>query len=274
MTCSVKLLAYSQNPLTHVPLATFELRYWRAIHAELMTHRVFSRNAGSSRAIPVETFLEQVWHDPAGPIHWGVNQKGMQARAELVGWRRALAGGLWRTAAKAACGFAWCLMKLNVHKQVTNRLLEPFQYISVVLSSTEWDNFFELRCHKDAQPEIQELANAIRVELTFNQPIELQPGQWHLPYILLEEIEVWGGLADPSGVLRKASAARCARASYMTHGTDRIDIDKDLGLFRRLVGSRPLHASPTEHQATPVGDSFNRNFYGWRQQRVDIETGL
>ena len=64
-------------------ITTFKLRYWRGIHAEFMTHRVFSRNAGSSRARPSQAIIDQVRNDPWGPLEWGVNKPGMQAEEEV-----------------------------------------------------------------------------------------------------------------------------------------------------------------------------------------------
>lgn len=263
------VIADSMN--THgVRLTTLSLRYWRAIHAEVMTHRAFSRNAGSSRATPVKTMLKQVWSDPAGPLHWGVNQPGMQARAELVGWRRAIAAGVWRLAAKATCGFAWALMKLNVHKQVANRLLEPFQYINVLVTATDWDNFFELRDHPDAQPEIQHLAEQMRAAMRVSFPAILQPGEWHLPYVTNDDRKQYD-----SEVLIKLSTARNARVSYMTFEGRKPNPKRDIGLHDRLVVSRPIHASPAEHVARAMdNDMYVRNFRGFVQYRVYLEQEL
>lgn len=258
---------------TGPPIYTLQLRYWRAIHAEFMTHRDFSRNASSSRAIPVKKMLAQVWNDPAGPIHWGANQAGMQARAQLVGWRRAVAGGLWRLAGKVMCGFAWGMMKIGLHKQVANRLLEPWQYINVVVTSTKWKNFFDLRCHPDAQPEFQELAEAIREKISswkgHEQP--LKPGQWHLPYADTEQ----GATADRL----RLSGARCAAVSYMTVDGVPMTVAKAEEVFQKLMGGSPFHASPFEHQAqfNPTGSShcpMSRNFDAcWWQHRALIEQG-
>jgi hypothetical protein len=52
-------------------LITLQLRYPRFIHSEFMTHRAFSRNASSSRAIPVERLIQDVIDDPAMPVYWG-----------------------------------------------------------------------------------------------------------------------------------------------------------------------------------------------------------
>ena len=266
MTAQVKIIAHSISP-TGQEIVTFQLRYWRAIHAELMTHRVFSRNASSSRAIPVATVLKQVWNDPAGPIHWGANQAGMQAKQEVSGWRRSAARLAWKLSAKAASAFAYLMMKIGLHKQVANRILEPFQYISVVLTTTELDNWFELRDHPDAQPEIHELAGLMKEELVKSSPRRLGMSEWHLPYITNEELETFD-IVD----LLKMSCARCARVSYLTHDGKVPNFRKDFELFDRLVGSRPLHASPTEHQATPSGDNqFHKNFRGWVQFRKFVE---
>ncbi len=237
-----------------------------------MTHRVFSRNASSSRAIPVKKVLAQVWNDPAGPIHWGVNQAGMQARAQLVGWRRAVAGALWRTAGKVMCGFTWGMMKLGLHKQVANRLLEPWQYINVVVTSTDWANFFELRCHADAQPEFQELAYRIDDCISVWRGAEqvLRPGEWHLPYATGQEGE--GRSLDDR---LKLSAACCAGTSYKTVDGAPMTSEKANEVFDKLMGGRPFHASPFEHQAqfsAAGAQHMSRNFNQyWWQHRSLIE---
>lgn len=268
MACEVKMILASTSSFPGLSIYTLQLRYWRAIHGELMTHRVFSRNAGSSRATPVKKVLAQVWNDPAGPIHWGVNQAGMQARAELVGWKRAAAGALWRTAGKVMCGFAWTMMKLGLHKQVANRILEPWQYINTVVTSTEWDNFFKLRCHPDAQPEFQELAMKIMEVIEMASPQQLQSGEWHLPYLLFHET----GLRDSLQAKLKLSSARCARVSIEPFDGD-ASHEKEFARHDLLVGSEPIHASPTEHQAQCTGDdAWHANFRGFRQYRSFIET--
>ena len=266
MTAQVKIITHSISP-TGQEIVTFQLRYWRAIHAELMTHRVFSRNASSSRAIPVAKVVEQVRNDPAGPIHWGKNQPGMQANEQLTGAELEFAKYQWRSAAMEAASMAEAMMQQGLHKQVANRILEPFQYISVVLTTTELDNWFELRDHPDAQPEIRDLANRMKTELVKSSPRLLGMGEWHLPYITDSELETFD-IVD----LLKMSCARCARVSYLTHDGKVPDFRKDFELFDRLVGSRPLHASPTEHQATPSGDKqFHKNFRGWVQFRKFVE---
>jgi hypothetical protein len=241
-------------------LTSFELEYHRYIHSEVMTHRVFSRNAASSRAIPVSATISQVWDNPATPTHWGRNQPGMQAKKELYGLRRWTAIKLWKTAAKITASIAYLMTKAGMHKQVTNRILEPFVLIKVVLSATEFDNFFELRDHHDAQPEIQELARKMKAALALSTPNRLQYDEWHTPY------------ADPSLSIEdrlKVSASCCAQVSYRKLDES---LDKAIMVYDRLVRSKPLHASPFEHQATPstLKDS-EANFKGWMQYRKDIE---
>lgn len=256
-------------------ITTFQLRYWRAIHAEVMTHRVFSRNASSSRAIPVKTMLKQVWNDPAGPIHWGTNRPGMQATVELTGIKKAVAKWLWRTAGKVACVFAWSAMKIGLHKQVANRLLEPWQYIHVVLTATDFDNWEQLRIHPDAQPEIQALATSMRHARRLSTPTYLEDGQWHLPYVSYEDYtHLTGDRKHRIDILKQVSAARCCRVSYLKHDGTAATIDEDLDLCRKLAKSNPIHASPFEHIATPslinVRGGWG-NFNGWHQYRKDIE---
>jgi hypothetical protein len=256
-------------------LWSLQLQYPRFIHSELMTHRVFSRSASSSRAIPVKKMLSQVWNEPAEPVHWGRNQPGMQANEQLTGWRLWLAQKLWRGAAKTVCGFVYVIDKLGGHKQWANRLLEPWQYIHVIVTTTEWDNFDSLRLHRDAQPEMRKLAEVIkfargmfqaegRIAKRGNSIAERDT--WHLPYVSeLERYDNTLTLADHQAM----STARCARVSYLLHDGAKPDLQKDLELYERLLNSKPEHASPAEHPAR-VGrnsEQFYYNLKGWTSLR-------
>lgn len=255
----VKVIADSINAAGN-RLTTLALQYPRFIHSELMTHRVFSRNAMSSRAVPVAKMLAQVREAPAMPVHWGANQPGMQASFEVA--ELAAAQKLWINAANSAANWAEEMMELGLHKQVANRILEPFQWMRTIVTATEFGNFFELRTHKDADPNIKLLADMMEEGQDCSTPKLLKPGEWHLPYITDDDRQVLSSTED----LCKISAARCARVSYLTHDGASPDIEKDLQLFDRLAGARPLHASPLEHQGTP-GETNTGNFKGWTQFR-------
>lgn len=270
---SAIIIADSISP-EGIRLTTFQLQYWRPIHSELMTHRVFSRNAGSSRARPSQAIIDQVRNDPWGPIHWGKNQAGMQANQELHPIEIEAAQIQWLKAARSTANYAEQLTGLHAHKQIVNRLLEPFTYIDVVVTATDFANWFALRDHKDAQPEIRELAQLMREVYDHSEPKVLLPGQWHLPYITQEDIVAAHSMIDPLAppthpwfglgaldLLRRASAARCARVSYKLHDGSNTNFIKDLELFERLLVSQPLHASPAEHQATPDSKDEHGN---WR----------
>jgi thymidylate synthase ThyX len=271
----VKIIADSISEGTR--LTTLQLIYPRFFHSEFMTHRVFSRNASSSRAIPIAKMIEQVRTNPAMPIHWGKNQPGMQAKEEVA--NDALAKTVWLAAANRAAEHAEIMNELGLHKQVVNRILEPFQLIHVVVTATEWRNFFELRDHEDAQPEIRDLAHKIRVSMEQHTPREIiqeiipmdaklaDINYWHLPYIND------GEFTDPF-LAARCSAARCARVSYMKHDGTIPSIEEDLKLYDRLINSYPMHASPVEHQAIPsVNARFHKNFFGWIQFRELLEKG-
>jgi len=294
--CTVKVVADSRAMNLSGPrLVTVQLRYWRAIHSELMTHRQLSRNASSSRAIPVAKMLEQVRTDTAGPIHWGAHQRGMQAWSECVepvvleeyeefdnpsdqplhlcGEVSYTAKEAWQQAAYRAAEVAEAYMLAGYHKQLVNRLLEPFQYISVIVSATEWGNWFALRDHKDAQPEIADLARTMKLAMNASTPVlrgskRDDPNSWHLPYVLDTERKLYR-----IDVLQALSTARCARVSYLTHDGAEPSAEKDLELYDKLVGSEPLHASPTEHQGVPAAHAKDccKNFVGWHQYRADVE---
>lgn len=247
-----------------VRITTFQLRYWRPIHSELMTHRVFSRNAGSSRARPSAKIIEQVRNEPWGPIHWGANQAGMQAHTELEGDALKEAQYHWKLAAYNASLSAEEMLKHGTHKQIVNRLLEPFTYIDVLVTATDFANWFALRDHPDAQPEIQELARLMKQAYQDSAPNPVHPGEWHLPYITDEDwtAAYWhckkGRITrdEPSyneklEIVRKVSVARCARVSYKAFDGNVAPLEENLKLFERLLVSQPLHASPAEHQAMP-----------------------
>ena len=275
-----------------IRITTFQLRYWRAIHAELMTHRVFSRNAGSSRARPSQTIINQVRTDPWGPLHWGANESGMQASTELTFEQIAKAKDEWYKAASSAALNATNLLNMGLHKQIVNRVLEPFTYIDVVVTATDYANWFALRLDKDAQPEIQQLAQAMKDAMDASAPALLNTGEWHLPYITDRDFNSEDNYLLFNGqnvcsqqrleLFKKISAARCARTSYKAFDSKVANIDDDLSLFDKLMLGNLKHASPTEHQATPdyinywdgeiefVSPWLHGNFKGWVQYRKTI----
>ena len=279
-------------------LTTMLLRYPRFIHAEFMTHRVFSRNASSSRAVSIEKLIQDILDDTAMPTHWGKNQPGMQAGAEQdsLFYFPALNGSVirgnqqtaWLQARDHAIAFAQTFARAGYHKQIVNRLLEPFSHINVLVSSTEWDNFFELRNHPDAQPEICALALAMKECMNASEPWPLMHGQWHLPFIEKQDYaevktapdETLGTDFTGISTLIKVSVARCARLSYKTSIGSSVDLAADLKLYERLVVQTPVHASPAEHQGTPLRilgynpDNMCGNFSGFIQCRKMIETNM
>ena len=245
-------------------LTTFELEYPRYIHPEIMSHRIFSRNAQSSRAIPVDKLIERVEKSNWFPVFMK-NKAGMAASEPLEGTDLVYAKNQWLLAKEDAITRSKYLSLVGVHKQIVNRLLEPFSTIKVILSSTDFSNFFNLRIHPGAQQEIQILASKMKEALDSNLIANLDIGQWHLPYIRAEERDL------PVDLLVKVSTARCARVSYLNHDGFR-DIDKDLSLHDTLV--KEGHMSPTEHVATPgVSNRYYGNFKGWIQYRKHLEYG-
>ncbi len=269
MPLSVKIIADSINPAGK-RLTTFEVSTHLFIWSEWMTHRQFSRNAQSNRAIPTKKIIETVRNDPALPLHWGKNQPGMVAEEELTPEQIEAVKAYWLQMSREACDHAEKLSEMGGHKQFVNRSLAPYMWIRALISSTEWDNFFKLRIEKSAQPEIQVPATLMRDALASHQPKELEWGQWHLPFIN-EDHE---GLDIT--VLRKISAARCARVSFLSHDGSH-DPAKDVGLHDRLLADG--HMSPFEHcaQALPIlaAQKWNSNFDpSWLQYRKVVELGL
>lgn len=310
---SAKVIAHSHNGRGN-EIITFELEYPRIIHSELMTHRLFSRNAASSRAIPVKTLIEMVRKEPAMPYRFGANQPGMQDKGVEHDGMVSISqdGGstyhftgreAWTLAADSACDFAEAFANAGYHKQIANRLLEPFQRMKTVLTATEYENFWWLRVDADADPTIEALAIAMHKEYEASEPELLQPGQWHTPYVY-HSTDIKGNFAgyyilDENGewpvdlTLEEAksiSASCCAQVSYRRLNSTK---DKALDIYGRLLTGRKVHASPFEHQATPMqetdgyknmqeykcgwevgvthmdrdGDLWSANFKGWIQHR-------
>lgn len=226
-------------------LISLEVKLPRVVLAEFNTHRVFSRNSASSRAIPVEKMLRMVEEDPYIPTHWGQNQKGMQADVELDEAHQTWAVDEWMRNRDAAINGAGELLRLGVHKQITNRLLEPFMWHTVVVTATEWSNWTHLRDNKMAHPEIQALAVCISEAISESTPKSLRDGEWHLPFVSEEEMNVKKDI----DLWKKVSSGRCARVSYLTHDGVR-DPQADVDLHDRLLTAG--HMSPFEHVARPM----------------------
>jgi hypothetical protein len=257
-------------------LTTMEWRYPRMIHAEVMTYRMFSRNTSSSRAIPLKTTIKRVIQEPAGPVYWGRNQPGMKAREELTGWRLWLAKQLWYKTRYVLVLVALCLAWLPLHKQVGNRLLEPWMWITAIItgSPVAFENCWRQRCHPDAQPEFQRIATLARACYNESTPVERT---LHAPLIRDQDRDDMLAYASENGqappdVVQAISTARCARTSYMTHHGTR-DIRQDLRLYRDLRTAEVPHSSPWEHSATAHENPNHRsgNIFGWTSHREEVD---
>jgi len=271
MPYEVKIILDSVSP-DGARLTTLTAKYPRFVHAEMLTHRVFSRNTSSSRAIPMAKLRQQVIDDPVIPIHWGRNQPGMQASAELSPTEQREARQLWDVSKAWAVLAHSDMEKLGLHKQVANRVLEPFLWTTCLISSTTWDNFLTLRRDKDAQPEMQKIACMIGDALDTSKPVVRSE---HLPYAhSLGDLGAFCTALRPdipmthlvAKMAKKISAARCARVSYLNHEGTR-DIDRDLELADRLISSR--HWSALEHPATACPGQHG-NFRGWKSYRKEF----
>lgn len=271
---SAKIIADSVNPCGD-RLTTMVIQFHRFILPEVNTHRMLSKNTSSSRAIPVNKLLEQVEEIEAYPLFWGANCKGMSAKQELSEQNQRKAKMIWRHARLMAITQVKALMAIGesgVHKQTVNRLLEPFLTTTMIISGTNqpssWQNLFNQRCHPDAQPEIQALANAMKAAYEASEPHELIAGEWHLPFAISYEKEHY---QNDLSFLIKAVVGRCARVSYLNH-LGHSDLHSDINLHDRLLSSTPPHLSPFEHVAQALGKSEARaNFTGFESYRFQLE---
>jgi len=295
---TARVIADSES-VEGIRMITMEIEYPRFILSELNTHRMLSKNSASSRAIPVKAMHEHIRNNTAAPVSWGINQPGMKARESLDAEDAVEVLMLWDQARDNALDISLQLADLNIHKQITNRITEPWMLMKTVISGTEWANFFWLRDHADAQPEIQLLAHKMKQAMDASQPEYLAANEWHLPYVrcvrnsggTLEYLDTAG---DPMTLVdaRVVSASCCAQVSYRKNDDS---LDKARRVFAQLIESVPAHASPIEHQATPMptevmcrfdpetwllgvthvsanGDLWSGNLRGWIQFRKMIPT--
>ena len=219
---------------------TIECEYPRYILSQVNTHRVFSRNTASSRAIPLETNIK---------LH-----KEIKVKADRI----------WLRAKDAMIIYAKQLAAIGIHKQNVNRLLEPFSTIKSVITATDWDNFFNLRLASDAQPEIQELAQCIKEAIDNSEPVELTPDMVHTPYMN----DGHSKIDDVDSIL--GSAACCAQVSYRKLNTEPEALDR---IVTKLISNGHIHASPFEHVCVGGSNGLG-NLEGFSQLRHGVENLL
>lgn len=286
-------------------LITAEVEYPRCILAEVTTHRKcrdtfgefdlttsdrtttedMNKNSASSRAIPFKRMLEKVIDDPYVPERFTKNGPGMQGHGFLEGQDHDRAVQAWLDARDVAIHHAQKLHGMGVHKQDVNRLLEPFGWVTQILTadSQGWANFFALRCHADAAPAFQKVARMLYLVHRKSQPTPLTAGQWHLPYVTAPEFDYHPDLGDlvngryhtiPDSI--QFSAARCAWVSYANHDKDGTP-EQMRATFQRMMGGDLKHGSPCEHQASPrpsgmmTFPQLRSNLTGWLQARKLIK---
>lgn len=266
-------------------VTTIIVTHHRFVLAELNTHRVFSRNGSSSRAVPTSRSIDRALQNPAVPLAWGTKKPGMQPGPPLTGDAADEATQVWLAARDDAVEAARRLDELGVHKELVNRLLEPFLWQTTIITATNWAGFFEQRCtppgeeEGDAAREIRVAADAIRQVYDASTPKLVREGEWHTPLIQPDE----EGLDLPTRI--RVAEARCARVSYLTHDGRR-DLSEDLRLYNDLVSATPPHWSPLEHCCTPAPGNVDQvtvtgpnggslthtvprlgNLLGWQQDR-------
>lgn len=255
-------------------LTTLQVEIHRYMLPEFNTHRKFSRNSASSRAIPYAKMRKKALETPVLPSSWRAEQKGMQGGEFLDEAHQDFATRKWLHARDQAVRAADELHTAGVHKSTINRLLEPFLPHTIIVSSTDYTGFFEQRCNPQAQDDIRIAAEAMREACYSSTPQPLRHGQWHTPYITKDDWTQASAedldMAQQRDLFKKISAARCARVSYLSQSGKR-EWDKDIDLYDRLVTSG--HWSPFEHVATPErpGVQTPGNFDGWRQWRHELE---
>jgi len=267
-------------------LLTFSVMYGRLIHSELLRHRAASHSVKSSRAIPTHKYRAEVMENIYVPVKFGTKKKGMQA-GEPTFLTKFYGEKIWKLSSKFACFFHWMMEKFGIHKEVANRVLEPYVWVeeTITVEADALKEIANLRVHDDAQEDVRRIVEEMVYEMDKSTPVELNQGQWHVPYVVRRQVENEMIYTDNTGnklTLDQAivcAAARCARSSYANHDNSMSSYDKDIGLAKQLVGSEPMHLSPFEHQARPFTDDteksqYSSNFRNFFQQRKAIENSL
>jgi hypothetical protein len=214
---------------------------------------MLSKNSASSRAIPVTKMLDMVVNLPYIPSKWGLNKAGMQSTVFADEETSKAAALDWEECRDWCVTSARKLLDKNIHKQWTNRLLETFMWHTVLITGTDWWNFFHLRNNPQAHPDIQKSAELMQTLYETNKPWKLNYGEWHMP--LMPDLDAMCDMHVMDKV--KISIGRCARVSYLTHDGVR-DLRKDVELHDQLLKSG--HMSPFEHVARPM-TPLERNLF-------------
>lgn len=257
--------------LDGVRVTTIEATFPRFILAEINTHRVFSRNSASSRAIPPERIIERIWADPFIPETFNQRVKGMGVGKKLDEKAQAKCIDAWITARDASIRSAHELIRADVDKSRINRLLEPWMWHTAIITSTEWENFFALRCPDGdkidfdfpAQPEFQQIAILMRAAMDVGSATVLQDGEWHRPMVDVnvdgdEIYKAFKGENDAfyTDALNRLASRRLARVSFDKH-TEAELVAASIDKAGQLVGSG--HFSPTEHVCRPLTEEDIRD---------------
>lgn len=280
-----EIIQYSKNK-DGKEIITYSLKYGLIVHAEMLRHRLLTNNVKSNRAVSMKQIRSEVLKDPYVPVKFGKQQKGMVSSSEFDFKNAGVCRWLWKTARYPAVFVHWVLEKLGLHKEVTNRILNPWQWVRETLTATEFDNFYHLRLHKDAQKDIQVIAQAMLEAKKNYSPSEIEPltqGEYHVPYVFRYRNDTGVlGYYDNDGTRLstqeaiEASCARCARSSYDNHDGTKALYHKthnskgrsDKEIYQSLVNSNPVHGSCAEHQATPMEIPYNEYWFvdgsnGW-----------
>lgn len=238
-------------------ITTLVITYPRAIHAQLLTHRVFSKNSSSSRAVPIQAAIDNIMNDPAEYL-WTGKQAGMQG-TDVTEQQAQLAETIYKGARFRAINAVNALDELGIHKQNAARLLEPFQNIRVCLTATEWENWDWLRLDVAAQPEITELAQKIYDARHNMEYLELSEGQWHVPFVDRQFTEAglmtyWDKDTGDELTVEQAITVSMSAAAQTSYRKTDYSLEKGEDMYDKLFGGKKIHASPSEHQATVVPD--------------------
>jgi thymidylate synthase ThyX len=287
-----EVIADSYNK--HSRITTMEVVMPRIILAEMNTHRMFSRNSASSRAIPSEKMIKSIQENPFVPLMWMKNHKGMQGKEYFDHIKSGFLDNTWKRLSKEAISNIERLSfeGEEVTKQITNRLLEPFMFHKAVITTNEFgfENFISQRLSEEAEIHMKHVASLMLESYNNSEAKKLDELDYHIPYLdninsdILKSIlfenykdalmstEQWSSEFKKLKV--KISVARLARTSYTEVGekseknTEKEQYIKDIALHDKLIEQG--HWSPFEHIAYSSENRFQMGGnlgIGWVQYR-------
>lgn len=300
-----EIVAHSRNIETGDELITYRLTYPRMLLAQVNTYKQITKITSSSRAQPFNKVVEVIENDPFIPLAYQRAHKGMQGTEYFTDEEEIRQRDLeWLTARDKAVEQAKKLNDLGVTKQVTNRILEAYMWVTQLVTGTReaYEHLFNQRCPEyevggvkgrskkemgldlsdeewltcnkgHAEIHFMDLAEKMYDALRDSEPKELKPGELHIPYL---DTPLMTPDLSPEDVI-KYSCGLTAHTSYTTIGDGtKMTIEKARGLFDHCLENGHYSVFEMIGKAMSkdeLDDPRRRGFRGFIQLRGHLEDG-